>query len=118
MSKKNKGLTKLRREVEILKSQLKNRPAWEIPAPARVENQSLKNDPPADGQKSMSERAETASGPPSVWENNNPDLKKDLLKSLGLAAFSFTIIFAIHFLQNRFDLNRLPATALLSKFGF
>lgn len=100
MSKKNRGekeSTKLRREVEILKAQLKAvRPEWE-----RVVKEEVvavtKN--PAD----TNARPDYKAYRPAQVTADFSYLHRDLLKTVLLSAAAFASIFLIYFYQGRAD---------------
>ena len=114
MSKKNKELSKLRREVEILKTQLKNRPGGASIFKLREETVSS---PTAQNIK-MADLLNKAGAQREILENINPYLKRDLFKSVSLAVVSFSLIFLIQALLEKGSVINKFASPLLSRFGF
>lgn len=96
MSKKNREFSKLRREVEFLKTQLKYQEGLSETNHQKLDNGSSK--------AVIGHQSRVPNGlqkQPIFLETNYPYLKKDLAKALLLSVFSFTIIFLIYFFQDR-----------------
>lgn len=125
MSKKNKDLSRLRREVEILKSQLKNRSGGGPASTSaslggealfKLKSEILKTATPQTDE--MINLLSKNNNPEEILENNNPYLKKDLAKSASLSVFSFALIFLIQAFLDKTGLVYKLASPLLSRFGF